>query len=90
MKKNLRRGLVLGLGEAAVLSLWIIFAVEILEGDALAEYNTSLLEAVAAYSLGGVTGGLLAGLVYPLRNHPVGSVIVGFLWLPLRPSAFFS
>lgn len=79
MKENLRRGLILGLGEAAVLSLWIIFAVEFLEDNALAEYNASLLEAVAAYSVGGVTGGVLAGLVYPLRKYALGSVMVGFL-----------
>jgi hypothetical protein len=76
---NVRTGLEWGLYFAAV---FVVLAtpVAVMKGSDLKErYHVTYLGLVSIYLFGGLTGGLVAGLLLPLCRWTVGAMLVGFV-----------
>jgi len=86
--RNLLRGLILGVFVARGLSLWatvIRFTSGTDHSNASgATYGKTLIN----YYAGFVIGGLLIGLLLPIRRHAWGSMLLGFLFVLPVYSAF--
>ena len=65
------------LGTSIGLCFWVLAALLTVLGGArmLGEYGISLWDLLAIQSLGGLAGGVLVGLIYPLRRSLVGAAI---------------
>lgn len=78
--RNMRLGMLLGLWIAAGLSLWALL-VRLVIGTAPFEATTfSLGQTVLIYFAGFTTGGLLVGLLSPLRRWAIGSMLLGIVF----------
>lgn len=78
--RNMRLGMLLGLWIATGLSLWALL-VRLVVGTAPFEATTfSLTQTVVIYFAGFTTGGLLVGLLSPLRRWAVGSMLLGIVF----------
>jgi hypothetical protein len=76
---NVKAGLTWGLSFASVFSL-VATVLVLLRGPALLrEYHTTYLGLVAGYLFGGITAGVITGLLLPLCRHIVGAMLVGFV-----------
>lgn len=78
--RNMWRGMLLGLWIAAGLSLWALL-MRLVVGTAPFEATTfSLTQTVLIYFAGFTTGGLLVGLLSPLRRWAIGSMLLGIVF----------
>jgi hypothetical protein len=72
-------GLVLGLAMAAYYTVIAILIYAFAGSAPFEAYNTSLDEALAAYWIGGLLGGITFGLIKPLARNRLGAVVVGIM-----------
>lgn len=76
-------GLLLGLAVATGLSVYVVVAYLVTDGDILSGYGVSLLTVIATYYLGGMVGGLIVGLLSPFYRTWYGAMLLG--WLAVIP-----
>jgi len=72
-------GIGFGLFAATVLTMWVSFLHLRAGSGPFAALNVTYQEVVVGYYLGGLAGGLLIGLAWPLRRWMLGCLVLGVL-----------
>jgi len=76
---NLLKGIGLGIFIATGLTAWVLIVRSVAGTAPFARLHTSLGDVVSGYYLGGITGGSLIGICWPLKRWPIGYVILAIL-----------
>ena len=72
-----RYGVLYGIGLATMFSLFAILAWMFKTPEQLGRLHASLLQVVGSYFVGGVTGGAIIGVAFPLTRWAAPAVILG-------------
>ena len=89
-RSNLRRGVGLGFFVATALSLWATVLLLASGSKPFDSHDTSYGAVIGLYYAGGIIGGLIIGLAWPLRRYLFGAALLGILGVfPLYLGAGF-
>jgi hypothetical protein len=89
LQRNLVKGVGLGLFLATGFSAWVTFLRLAFGTEAFDRLHTTYGAVVRLYYTGGLSGGILLGLLWPLRRWPLGSVLLGIIGVfPVYYGAF--
>ncbi len=78
-QENLRWGLRLGLIMATCFSVAVVIARVVIGPGALQRFGISWAAIIAVYYVALSLGGLAFGALLPLKRHPLGAMVLGFL-----------
>jgi hypothetical protein len=79
LRQHLLQGVGLGLVIATGFAAWVTFLRLAFGTEPFQRLHTTYGSVVQLYYAGGVSGGILLGLFWPLRRWPLGSALLGFI-----------
>jgi MFS family permease len=88
IRRNVVLGIGLGLAIATAFTLWVSFLRLTAGTEPFERTGTSYSVTILVYYVGFAVGGLMVGLLAPLRKWPLGSALLGFLLMLPMYSAF--